>query len=169
LQGSLIIAEKRGSNVMKILGVPGPGLIAGALTVVFGFQAAGAATCMDELDRFERRLQNSSLAAADPDAFQALVRQAEEAAELRDEEQCLLSVAELNAELPEDADPQPVSRQTSSTGETRDNASRPAPPVLLIAGGAGTDTASAEGKTDEAEEDGESRDDRTDDDDRTRD
>lgn len=148
---------------MKILERPGPGLVAGALALFLGIQAAGAATCMDELDRFERRLHGSSLAATDPDTFQALVRQAEEAAELRDEEECLQSVAELNSALPEDAGAQPVSRRTSSTSETRDKPSRPAAPVLLIAGGAGTDAAADESKADEGEEDGDSPDARTDD------
>jgi hypothetical protein len=139
------------------------GLVAAALIAVLCMEAAGAATCMDELDRFERRLHSSSLAATDPDAFQAFVRQAEEAAELRDEEECLQSVAELNSALPEDSGTQPVSRQTSSTGETRDNPSRPAAPVLLIAGGAGTDAATTDGKADAAEEDSESPDGQTDD------
>lgn len=139
------------------------GLFAAALSVVLCIEAAGAATCMDELDRFERRLHSSSLAATDPDTFQAFVRQAEEAAELRDEEECLQSAAELNSALPEDAGARPASPQTSSTGEKRANPSRPAAPVLLIAGGAGTDAATSEGKADEAEDDGESPDDRTDD------
>lgn len=97
---------------------------------------AGAATCMDELDRFERRLHSSSLAATDPDAFEALVRQAEETAELRDEEQCLQSVAELNAALPDDAGLQPTSRRSAAPGEknARDNPRRPAAPMLMIAG-----------------------------------
>lgn len=139
-----------------------PALTATALTVVLCIQAAGAATCMDELDRFERRLHSSSLAATDPDTFQVLVRQAEEAAELRDEEECLQIVAQLNSALPKDGDAQPVSRQTSSTRETRDGPSRPAAPVLLIADGAGTDATTTEGKTDEAEEDSESPDLQTD-------
>lgn len=123
---------------MKIRKRPGPGLIAGAagiwtLGVILGIQAAGAATCMDELDRFERRLQDSSLAEKDPDTFQALVREAEQAAGLRDEEQCLQKVAELNSELPEDARPQPVSRTPSAREiSKRDNPSRPAAPVLML-------------------------------------
>lgn len=131
---------------------PGPALIAGALSLVLGIQVAGAATCMDELDRFERRLHNSNLATTDPDTFRALVRQAEEAAELRDEEQCLQSVAELNSALPEDTDAQPVSRQTSSSADTRDNPSRPAAPVLVIAGGAESDTPSSDGEIEDAGE-----------------
>ena len=136
----------------------GTGLIVGALSLVLGIQVAGAATCMDELDRFERRLNNSSLATTDPETFQALVRQAEEAAELRDEEQCLQSVAELNSELPESADSQSVSRETSSSSSTeaRDTPSRPAAPVLLIAGGSGTDTTPSDGENEDGEEDGES-------------
>jgi hypothetical protein len=110
-----------------------------ALILVVG--AAGAveaATCKDELDRFERRLHSSALAATDPDNFQALVRQAEEAAELRDEEQCLQSVATLNAALPEDSE-----AATRGTPTTR---SRPAAPVLMMAGGNEADSARAEEK-----------------------
>lgn len=143
---------------MNICKRPAPGLVVGALSLVLGSQAAVAATCMDELDRFERRLHNSSLATTDPDTFETLVRQAEEAAELRDEEQCLQSVAELNSELPEDAAAQPVSNRTSSSTETRDNPSRPAAPVLLIAGGSGTDTPASDDADNAAEEDGESND-----------
>ena len=138
-------------------------VVTAALTVVLSIEAAGAATCMDELDRFERRLHSSSLAATDPDTFQALVRQAEEAAELRDEEECLQSVAELTSALPEDGGAQPVHRPPSSSGETRDNPRRPAAPVLLIADGAGTEAAETEGNADEAEEDSESPDGQTDD------
>jgi hypothetical protein len=111
---------------------------------------AEAATCMDELDRFERRLHGSGIAATDPDRFQALVRQAEEAAELRDEEQCLQSVAELNAGLPEDSGVQPGGSQTSTAPDKSDSASRPAPPVLLIAGGDETDDTATADETDEA-------------------
>ena len=113
-------------------------LAAGVLAVIFALQTAGtakAATCADELDRFERRLLSSTLAATDPDTFQSLVRRAEDAAELRDEEQCLQKVAELNAALPEDQGLQPTSRQhpRRERADTPDSRSRPAAPVLLIA------------------------------------
>jgi len=135
----------------------GHGLIAAALTFVLSLQAAGsagAATCMDELDRFERRLHSSNLAATDPDTFNALVRRAEEAAELRDEEQCLQSVAELNEELPEDSGLQPVARQSSSDGGgmTQDSTSRPAAPVLMIAGGEEAAETSAEDEPDDGDD-----------------
>lgn len=116
---------------------------AAAIALILGAHASGsaqAATCMDELDRFERKLHDSSLADTDPDTFQALVRQAEEAAELRDEEQCLQSVAELNAALPEDSGAAPIRRRSTTSGTTssdddaRGNESRPAAPVLLTAG-----------------------------------
>lgn len=139
---------------MKILERPGAGLFAGALSIMLGMPVAQAATCMDELDRFERRLNNSNLAVTDPDTFQALARQAEEAAELRDEEQCLQSVAELNSELPEQAEP--VSRSPAPK-ETRDRP-RPAAPVLLVAGGTGGDSTREtpdENDADGAEEDSE--------------
>ena len=113
-------------------------LVGAAIAVLLQAAApAEAATCMDELDRFERRLHSSSLAATDPDAFEALVRQAEETAELRDEEQCLQNVAELNAALPDDAGLQPTSRRSAAPGgekNGRDNPRRPAAPMLKIAG-----------------------------------
>lgn len=130
---------------MKTHGLYRPGRVAAALPIALavaaGMQPAGiaeAATCMEELDRFERRLHGSGLAATDPETFEALVRQAEETAELRDEAQCLQSVAELNAALPEDPGSRPVSREVSGAadGESSDNPRRPAPPVLMIAGGA---------------------------------
>jgi hypothetical protein len=123
-----------------------------ALILVVGAAgAAEAATCKDELDRFERRLHSSTLAATDPDSFQALVRQAEEAAELRDEEQCLQSVATLNAALPDDAEA--VTRGPSTAR------SRPAAPVLMMAGGDQADTARAGEKADgDAEDEGQRED-----------
>lgn len=62
-------------------------------------QTAFAASCREELDAFERRLNESSLAADAPDRHAELARAAEDAAELRDEALCLQRVAELNAAL----------------------------------------------------------------------
>jgi hypothetical protein len=111
---------------------------AAAIALILGLYAAGtaqAATCKDELDRFERRLHSSTLAATDPDTFQALVRQAEEAAGLRDEEQCLQTVAALNQAVPEDLGIQ-SSRATPATRNDAPQANprRPAAPVLMIPG-----------------------------------
>ena len=116
--------------------------VAAAAVLILGVGAAGitqATTCMDELDRFERRLHDSTLASTDPDAFQALVRQAGETAELRDEEQCLQDVAELNQALPEDAGAQPATRESTDSGTraAQDQPSRPKAPVLMIAGSGG--------------------------------
>jgi hypothetical protein len=97
--------------------------------------SAQAATCKDELDRFERRLHSSSLAVNDADRFQELTRLSEAAAELRDEQRCLQRVAELNEALPEDYSP-PTNRNDASAGagnEARNAQSRPEAPVLLIA------------------------------------
>jgi hypothetical protein len=130
-----------------------------AAALSLGPLAAGfaqAATCMDELERFERRLHSSSLASTDPDAFQALVRQAEETAELRDEEQCLERVAELNAALPEDSGLQPVSRERtdSRSRDAQENPRRPKAPVLMIAGGDGDDEpAKTDGEANENQRD----------------
>lgn len=111
--------------------------------------SAQAATCQDELDRFERRLQGSDLATRDPDAFEELLRRSEEAATFRDEEQCLQIVAELNAALPEDPGVQPTSSLRGVSDEAPAEASRPAAPVLLIAGGDDADPASDSGSKDE--------------------
>jgi hypothetical protein len=116
---------------MRTTGNGQQAVAAAAMTVILGGYAidtAQAATCKDELDRFERRLHSSTLAATDPGAFQTLVRQAEEAAELRDEEQCLQAVAALNEAVPEDA---PATRIDAAKAA---NPRRPAPPVLMIAG-----------------------------------
>jgi anion-transporting ArsA/GET3 family ATPase len=143
--------------------------VAAAAFLVLCLQAGSvteAATCMEELDRFERRLLDSTLASEDPDAFQSLVRQVEEAAELRDEEQCLQAVAELDAELPQDADVQPLSRESKQVDEdARKNPRRPKAPVLMIAGSrvskAGNPSASdrededADRKSDASAEEGE--------------
>jgi hypothetical protein len=119
------------------------GLAVAAMTLILGLGASGstfAATCKDELDRFEYRLRHSSMEAKDPATFRALARQAEEAAELRDERQCLETVAALNDVVPEDAEVATGASEDSrasgpakSTG-TRSRPSRPAAPVLMIAG-----------------------------------
>jgi hypothetical protein len=115
-----------------------------AVTLILGLYASAgayAATCKDELDRFESRLHDSSLAAEDPDTYHALARQAEEAAELRDERQCLETVAALNDVVPEDANVQTSGDEESASGpaddkstDTRPRSSRPAAPVLMMAG-----------------------------------
>jgi hypothetical protein len=97
---------------------------------VFAAGSAQSATCKDELDRFEFRLNSSSLAETDPDTFEALGQQAEDAAELRDEEQCLQTVAALHEVIP--ADP---GAQTNNAAAPAASASRPSAPVLIMAGG----------------------------------
>lgn len=62
---------------------------------------AGAASCREELQDFERRLYDSSLAADDPEEYAELTRQVEEISELRDEALCAQRLAELNARLPD--------------------------------------------------------------------
>lgn len=128
---------------MKTTGIRLPrhraGFVAAGLSLVLGLSAAGsaqAATCKDELDRFERRLHSSSLAATDPDTFRALARQAEETALLRDEQQCLETVAGLNEAVPEDADAGITTPGTTGVNDeaSSDEKSRPAAPVLLMAG-----------------------------------
>jgi len=128
-----------------------------AVILSVGLQAANyaqAATCKDELDQFERRLHSSSMAADDPGAFEELVRLAEEAAELRDEDQCLQRVAELNEALPEDNVVQPLSQgqdDSSAGSEAQAAPSRPRAPVLLIADdGDGTGTEPGEQAGDES-------------------
>jgi hypothetical protein len=131
--------------------------VAAAAALIIGAGAAGithAAACMDELDRFERKLHDSTLALKDPDAFQALLRRAEETAELRDERQCLQGVAELNEALPEDAGAQPVSRESteSANRDAQASPSRPKAPVLMIAG---SDGASSDDEPAKADDEGE--------------
>lgn len=66
--------------------------------------AAGAASCREQLEDFERRLYESSLAADDPEQYAELSRQAEEISELRDEALCVERLAELSDELPATAE-----------------------------------------------------------------
>jgi hypothetical protein len=137
-------------------------IAAAAIAALLGISATGsaqAATCKDELDRFESRLHSSTLAATDPDAFQALARLAEEAAELRDEQQCLQAVAALNQAVPEHPGVRPT-RTTPATPAAPANPRRPAAPVLTISGGNDADesveetpTASVRSAGDEDEND----------------
>lgn len=132
---------------MRIAGNRIQSLAAIAMTLILGLYASGsahAATCKDELDRFERRLHSSSLEAKDPETFRALARQAEEAAELRDEQQCLETVAALNDVVPEDADADSgASRPASDKPPGR---SRPAAPMLMMAGDEDADESDEEQK-----------------------
>lgn len=73
-------------------------VLAGAAVLIVPL-VASAASCREELDRFEQALNASSLAATQPDTYAELARAAEEAAELRDEAVCMERVAELEAAL----------------------------------------------------------------------
>lgn len=101
-----------------------------AAAVALPLEGSMASTCKDELDRFESRLYDSAVAESDPQLFQELVREAERAAELRDEARCLQRVAELNEALPERAVP-PTSRAVPEQ-ETSDEPARPKAPLLLV-------------------------------------
>jgi pimeloyl-ACP methyl ester carboxylesterase len=149
---------KREHGVAALIAVLVPGVGAAGI--------AQAATCMDELDRFERRLYDSTLASTDADAFQALVRQAEETAELRDEEQCLQGVAELNEALPEDAGTQPVTRESTHSGTraAQDEPGRPKAPVLMIAGSDDASSDDEPAKTDDEDDDEDKENDSSDED-----
>lgn len=74
-----------------------PALAGAAMLIVPLFTSA--ANCREELDRFERELNDSSLAATQPDTYAELARAVEEASELRDEAVCMQRVAELEAAL----------------------------------------------------------------------
>lgn len=63
--------------------------------------SAGAASCREELQDFERRLYESSLAAEDAAEYAELTRQVEEISELRDEALCAERLAGLNERLPD--------------------------------------------------------------------
>lgn len=65
------------------------------------WDTAGAASCREELQDFERRLYESSLAAEDPAEYAKLTRQVEEISELRDEALCAERLAGLNERLPD--------------------------------------------------------------------
>jgi hypothetical protein len=122
---------------------------AATITLILVASAAGsaqAATCKDELDAFERRLHSSTLAATNPDTFQTLARLAEEAAELRDEQQCLQTVATLNETVPEDPGLR-SSRATPAAPGAQANPRRPAAPVLMSSGGDDADESGKENST----------------------
>lgn len=91
-------------------------LIAGAalsLAAASVPETANAASCREQLQDFERRLYESSLAADDPERYAELSRQVEELSELRDEALCARRLAELADQLPAD----PV---TAEAGGARD-------------------------------------------------
>ena len=128
-----------------------------AMILILGLYATGnahAATCKDELDRFERRLHSSALEAKDPDTFHALARQAEEAAELRDEQQCLETVAALNDVVRENTgvqtsageDSRPSGPANDKSTDNGSSPSRPAAPVLMMAGDDDADDSDEEQK-----------------------
>ncbi len=102
-----------------------------AAAIALPLEGSMASTCKDELDRFESRLYDSPIPESDPQLFEELVREAERAAELRDEERCLQRVAELNQALPERAVPPPTS-QAAPEQETDDEPARPKAPILLV-------------------------------------
>jgi hypothetical protein len=105
-----------------------------AAVIVLPFEGSIASTCKDELDRFESRLYGSQIPSTDPQLFQELVREAERAAQLRDEERCLRRVAELNDALPEPGvQPQSSSRPPPQK-DPADEAARPKAPILLVTG-----------------------------------
>lgn len=91
--------------------------------------AAGAASCREQLEDFERKLNDSSLAATEPEVYASLAREAANAAELRDEQLCMQRVAELNDALAAGATPQPV---TSATPEAPSETPPPAPPAAPL-------------------------------------
>ncbi|MGH8194685.1 MAG: hypothetical protein ACREQ8_09830 [Woeseiaceae bacterium] len=95
--------------------------------------AANAATCREELQQFERKLGSSSLAVDEPEKFANLAREAEAAAELRDEDLCLQQVAELNAALPAASPAAPAEEPGTQTNAVPAERAPPKPPVLLEA------------------------------------
>lgn len=96
-------------------------VLAGAAVLIVP-PVAFAASCREELDRFERALNASSLAATQPDTYAELARAAEEASELRDEAVCMERVAQLEAELAAAAPENDTARR---------GAAPPEPPALL--------------------------------------
>lgn len=85
-----------------------------ALAAVSVPEIANAASCREQLQDFERRLYESSLAADDPEEYAELSRQAEEISELRDEELCARRLAELSGRLP------PAETAAAEAGGARD-------------------------------------------------
>jgi hypothetical protein len=104
---------------------------------------ADAAGCREELQQLEDRLNESSLAADEPETFAELARAVEDAAELRDEQLCLRRAAELNAAVAA-AEPEPVEAARAPANPPRANRAPPKPPVLLQAAPAGYDDAEDE-------------------------
>lgn len=99
-----------------------PLLLACAAAVLVPLSVPGdadAASCREELDRLERELNASGLAAAAPDTHAELLRALEEAAELRDEAACMERAAELEAEI------------AAAAPDDDEAASPPAAPLLL--------------------------------------
>lgn len=93
-----------------------------------------SASCLEALDDFERKLNESSLAAREPDTYADLARKAAEAAELRDELLCMEQVGELNAALAQktfEPAPEPASATTGPAPSDPGDAARPAAPLLL--------------------------------------
>lgn len=74
--------------------------LAAGLALLVGSATASAASCREQLQDFERRLYESSLAYDDPERYAELSRQVEEISELRDETLCARRLAELGDQLP---------------------------------------------------------------------
>lgn len=103
--------------------------LAALLLPLFHPTGAFAVSCREELDRLERRLNESSLAAAAPDRYAEIARAVEEASELRDEALCMQRAAELNAALDDALGTPPASSSRPAPPKTP----RPAAPLLLDA------------------------------------
>jgi hypothetical protein len=97
---------------------------------------ADAAGCREELQQLEDRLNESSLAADEPETFAELARAVEEAAELRDERLCLQRAADLNAAVAA-TEVEPVGDAQAPANPAPANRAPPKPPVLLQAAPAG--------------------------------
>jgi hypothetical protein len=97
-----------------------------------GAVAADAASCREQLAQFEERLNESSLAADEPEKFAELAQAAEAAAELRDEQLCLQRVAELNAAVAAE-ESAPVDGPQAQSNASPAKRAPPKPPVLLEA------------------------------------
>lgn len=105
-----------------------------AALIALPLEGSMASTCKDELDRFESRLYDSQIPSTDPQLFRELVRAAERAAELRDEERCLQRVAELNEALPERGAPPQSGSRPAPRQDSSDEPARPRAPMLLVTG-----------------------------------
>ncbi len=89
-------------------------LLAAGLALLASSAATSAASCREQLQDFERRLYESSLAADNPEQYAELSRQLEELSELRDEALCARRLAELSEQLPA------AETTTAGTGDARD-------------------------------------------------